>query len=209
MTNRIDTFERLDLFEQDTWRKQSDDLRTVIDAVGAGELPGQGLPIVVFGHSRGGISTLLTAGEPDVNEQLAAVVTAASPSACSRLSDDDKALLKEAGRLPSPSSRTGQTLYVGRIWQDEIDQDPAWHDPRRAIAAITKPVMLIHGTDDPTVPIDEAHELHSAQPGAKLVVIDNAGHTFNAPNPLPLDQAPPPEAQQMIDAACGFAVEHC
>jgi uncharacterized protein len=209
MTHKIETFERLDLFEQDTWRKQSADLRMVLGAVVSGELPGKGLPLVVFGHSRGGISTLLTAGEPDINEQLAAVITAASPSACSRLSTDDKAMLKRTGRLPSPSSRTGQTLYVGRAWQDEIDEDPTWHDPCRAIAAITKPVMLIHGTDDTTVPIEEAHELHSAQPNAELVVIDSAGHTFNAPNPLPLDQSPPPETQQMIHAACGLAVKHC
>lgn len=204
MTNNIETFERPDLFEQDTWRKQSADLRAVIEAK-----QHNGLPVVLFGHSRGGITTLLTASESNINEQIAGVVTAAAPSACSRLSDDEKAMLKEAGRLPSPSSRTGQTLQVGRIWQDEIDADPTWHDPCRAIAAISKPVMLIHGTDDPTVPIAEVHELHSAQPNARLVAIENAGHTFNAPNPLPLDQAPPAEAQQMIDAVCGFAVECC
>ncbi len=209
MTNHIETFERADLFERDTWRKQSADLRKVINAVRSGELAGQGLPIVVFGHSRGGITTLLTAAEPDVQSQLTAVITAAAPSACSRLDADQAELFKRVGRLPSPSSRTGQTLYVGRIWQDEIDNDPIWHDPRRAIAAINRPVLLIHGTDDTTVSLDEARELHSAQPNAGLLIVENAGHTFNAPNPLPLDHTPPPETQQMIDAACGFALEHC
>lgn len=209
MTNKIDTFEKPELFEQDTWRKQSADLRTVIGAVASGELPGQGLPLAVFGHSRGGVTTLLTAGEPEVNEQLAAVVTAAAPSACSRLGDDEKDMLKRTGRLPSPSSRTGQTLYVGRIWQDEIDEDPTWHDPCRAIAAISKPVLLIHGTIDPTVPVTEAMELKAAAPGVELLSIQDAGHTFNAPNPLAMDQTPPPEAQQMIDAVCDFAVKHC
>lgn len=118
-------------------------------------------------------------------------------------------MLKRIGRMPSPSSRTGQTLYVGRQSQDEIDEDPAWHDPCRAIAAITCPVMLIHGTEDTTVPIAEAHDLHHAKPDARLDIIPEAGHTFNAPNPLPLDQTPPTETQQMIDAACGFAVECC
>lgn len=209
MTNRIETFEKPELFEQDTWRKQSADLRTIISAIRSGKLAGQSLPIVVFGHSRGGITTLLTAAEPDVQPQLTAVVTAAAPSACSRLDVEQVELLKRVGRLPSPSSRTGQTLYVGRIWQDEIDNNPAWHDPCRAIAALKCPTLLIHGTDDTTVPLNEASELHRAQPDAKLRIIENAGHTFNAPNPLPLDQTPPPETQQMIDAACGFAREHC
>ncbi len=209
MTNQIDTFERADLFEKDTWRKQSADLRSVIAAVESGELGGRGLPIVVFGHSRGGVTTLLTAGDPDVCTRLSGVVTAAAPSACSRLGPEQIQMLKRAGKIASPSSRTGQTLYVGRICQDEIDADPSWHDPCRAAAAITCPVLLIHGTDDTTVPISEAEELHQAQPEARYLIIDSASHTFNAPNPLPLDQAPPPEAQQMIDAACGFAVECC
>ena len=118
-------------------------------------------------------------------------------------------MLKRVGRMPSPSSRTGQTLYVGRQWQDEIDEDPAWHDPCRAIAAINCPVMLIQGTNDTTVPVSESEDLRRARPDARYLVIEGAGHTFNAPNPLPLDQPPPAETQQMIDAACGFAVECC
>jgi uncharacterized protein len=209
MTNHIDTFEHPELFEQDTWRKQSQDLGMVIAAVEKRGLNGNGLPLIVFGHSRGGLTTLLTAGDEDVGEQLAGVVTAASPSACSRLEPEQIEMLKKLGRIASPSSRTGQTLYVGRVWQDQIDEDPAWHDPCRAVAAIKCPVMLLHGTHDTTVPLSEAHELHEARPDADFKIIENAGHTFNAPNPLPLDQTPPPETQQMIDAACGFAVQCC
>ncbi len=215
MTNNIDTFERPELFEQDTWRKQADDLKAVITAVQTGTLPGQHQPLTIFGHSRGGVSTLLTAGDlgpgagTGVREKLAAVITAASPSACSRLDPDQIEMLKRVGRMPSPSSRTGQTLYVGRQWLDKIDEDPTWHDPCRAIAAIQCPVMLIHGTDDTTVPVSEFQDLLTAKPDARHLIIDGAGHTFNAPNPLPLNQTPPIETQQMIDAACGFAVECC
>ncbi len=209
MTNHIDTFEKPDLFERDTWRKQSADLNRVIGAVRGGTIAGASKPIVVFGHSRGGVTTLLTAGDPGVSESLAGVITAAAPSACSRLDPETIDMLRRAGKVASPSSRTGQTLYVGRIWQDEIDEDPAWHDPRRAIADIKCPVMLIHGTDDTTVPLSEAEELHAARPDAKYTIIPGAGHTFNAPNPLPLDHRPPLETQQMIDAACGLGREWC
>lgn len=207
MTNQIDTFEHPELFEQDTWHKQSADLKSVINAVANGTLTGQGKPLTLFGHSRGGVTTLLTAAEPDISPLLAGVITAASPSACSRLDPDTIDMLKRVGRIASPSSRTKQTLYVGRIWQDEIDEAPSWHDPCRAIASIQCPVMLIHGSDDTTVPLSEAEELYNARPDAEYLVIPGAGHTFNAPNPLPLDQVPPPETQQMIDTACEFAVK--
>jgi alpha-beta hydrolase superfamily lysophospholipase len=211
MTNNIDTFELPDLFEIDTWRKQSADINAVIAAVGSDTLPGGGqhLPLAIFGHSRGGLTALLNAGDPGASENLAAVIAAASPSACSRLDPEQKDMLKRVGRMPSPSSRTGQTLYVGRQWQDEIDEDPTWHDPCRAIAAIQCPVMIIQGNDDTTVHASESQDLHQAKPDATYLAIDSAGHTFNATNPLPLDQAPPPETQQMIDATCGFAVECC
>ena len=210
MTNNIDTFEKPELFEKDTWLKQSADLNTVINAVRTGAIAGQDKPLSLFGHSRGGVTTLLTAGDPTagLGEQLAGVISAAAPSACSRLDADTIEMLKRVGKIASPSSRTGQTLYVGRAWQDQIDEDPVWHDPCRAITEIQCPVMLIHGTEDTTVPLTEAEELHHARPDTRYISIPG-GHTFNAPNPMPLEQTPPPETQQMIDAACGFAVQCC
>ncbi len=46
MTNRIETFERPDLFERDTWNRQVEDETRVIEAVAAGTLAGGGLPMI-------------------------------------------------------------------------------------------------------------------------------------------------------------------
>ena len=54
MTDAIKTFERPELFEKDTWNKQVFDWRQVDSAIRSGTLAGQGLPCVIFGHSRGG-----------------------------------------------------------------------------------------------------------------------------------------------------------
>gem|GEM_PF-4204546 len=56
MTRDTATFARPDLFEQDTWGRQQDDLAAVLDHLGAGAEP-----TVLFGHSRGGLSSLLAA----------------------------------------------------------------------------------------------------------------------------------------------------
>jgi alpha-beta hydrolase superfamily lysophospholipase len=202
MTRRIETFERPDLFEQDTWGRQIADLTAVTEAIRAGRLEGGNLPLVVFGHSRGGVTALLSASR---GLEVAGLIAAASPDYCSNLDDDQKAMLRRRGYLISPSSRTGQDLRIGRAWQDEIDANPAAFDPRRAAAALQLPMLLIHGDADETVPVARAKSLAQASDfRAELVVIPGAGHTFNAANPM---QTPPPvETQLLFEAAVSFAL---
>lgn len=208
MTPRTETFERPDLFEQDTWMKQVRDLHTVAAAVASGKLAGQGLPGVWFGHSRGGVAVLLAASGTE--PAPVGVVTAAAPDKACNLEQEQQRLLKKLGRMPSPSGRTGQELYVGRRWLEEIEADPDAHDPCRAIAALPCPALILHGDADPTVDPSAARRLADAAPGrATLRLIPEASHTFNAPNPLP-PTAPLPEATRtMIELTCDFAVERC
>jgi 3-oxoadipate enol-lactonase len=49
-------------------------------------------------------------------------------------------------------------------------------DLSRDIASITSPTLVIHGALDPYVPVANAVALAEAIPGAKLRVLDNAGH---------------------------------
>ena len=202
MTQRLDTFERPDLFERDTWGRQVFDLRAVLDAVHAGSLDPatRTLPVVLFGHSRGGVTTLLVAAGRD---DLAGVVTAASPASACSLDEAQRDRLRRDGFLVSPSSRTGQDLRVGRAWLDEIEQDPPRFDPRRAAAAVRCPLLILHGDADTTVAVDDAHTLHAAAPRATLQVIPGASHTFDAPNPM---GDPPANTRAMIDAAVAFAL---
>ncbi len=138
------------------------------------------------------------------------LVTAASPNYACNLSDEDKQTLRRDGRLPVQSSRTGQTLYIGKQWLEEIEADPDTHDPERAIAAVNAPVLILHGTADETVPVHAANRLHHASPHwSVLYLIEGASHTFNAPNPLPLDQAAPAATQEMIDETCEFTLPLC
>ncbi len=62
MTANPDTFERPDLFELDTWNKQVFDIQCIVEAIADGQLAGTGLPYVLLGHSRGGVSAILFAG---------------------------------------------------------------------------------------------------------------------------------------------------
>ena len=205
MTNRLETFEHPHLFEQDTWSKQVFDLQQVATAARAGQLPGTEACRFVawFGHSRGGVTALLTAARCPASAPDR-IVIAAAPHTAANITDEQRQLLQTHGWLESPSSRTGQNLRIGRAWLADIDADPKAVDPLAAIKRIKCPVLIIHGDADPTVPIDSAHLLQRAGADhARLEVIGEASHTFNATNPMDMD-APPDAVVQLADHLCRF-----
>lgn len=210
VTRRYEKFERPDLFEKDTWRKQVYDLRAVANAVAHDELPGVALPMVWFGHSRGGVATLLANVRVTIGARPVGIAIAATPNSACTLSEQEKQTLHREGRLPVTSSRTGQTLYVGRRWLEEYEADPDAHDPERAIAASDVPVLILHGTADETIPVHAANRLHrAASRRSDLHLIEGASHTFNAPNPLPLTAPAPVATRELIETTCDFAIRVC
>ncbi len=215
MTNETATFARPDLFERDTWNKQVYDLRAVIEAVTAGTLDGRELPFVLFGHSKGGVSVLLTAGRyadthADSVPQPAGVASASAPSTCNSLTGQQQQSLNEQGYLLSPSSRTGQELRVGRIYLAEQLEDPLNHDLPKIARRIACPVLIVHGEADPTVPASCAGQIAASLGGVPRVEIVAGGdHVFNTPNPMPPDAEPSPQLATMLAALGDFAVKCC
>jgi pimeloyl-ACP methyl ester carboxylesterase len=49
---------------------------------------------------------------------------------------------------------------------------------RNALADVKLPTLVIHGADDPLVPVAGGRATASAIPGAKLMVLDRMGHTL-------------------------------
>jgi uncharacterized protein len=192
MTNDIATFANPDLFERDTWNKQVFDLDALIEAVSSGQAPGTptGLPIVLVGHSRGGVSCLLCAGRRfrDGKElTLNAVVTLSAPDKTSNLAPEVIAQLREQGYLASPSSRTGQVLRVGRIWFDEQEASPTDHDVLGLVGHIRCPVLTLHGQEDQTVDPACASHIASACPRGESTLIPDGDHVYCTTNPADVD----------------------
>jgi uncharacterized protein len=209
MTNQVETFERPDLFERDTLNKQVFDLRRVIRAMRRGDIQGASLPYVIFGHSRGGLTALLTSGrfadDPAVPSPVG-VITAAAPSSCNSLTQEEQRQILHDGFLVSPSSRTGQDLRIGRAFLQEQLDDPAGHDLLAMVARIRCPLLVIHGKDDPTVPADCARAIADAATApVDVELIPHANHVFNTPNPMPIDADPSPQLRRLMDASIAFA----
>lgn len=184
MTNAIERFERPDLFERQTWNAQVYDTLCVIDAVRAGRLCGQGLPLLLAGHSRGGVTALLTAGRHRERLRLAGVVTLAAPSSCCTLNEEARRAWLASGRLIANSSRTGQQMPISSRWLEDQIADPAGHDVLALAGRVGVPLLAVHGSADESVPVASVHQIVAAAgPEARAVILDACNHVFCMLNP--------------------------
>lgn len=67
------------------------------------------------------------------------------------------------------------------------------------LASITIPTLVIHGSDDPIVPVEHGIATAKAIPGAELLIIDGMGHDF----PLPSYSFTPTIVDAIIDHTAG------
>jgi dienelactone hydrolase len=198
-------FTLLDRFARNTYTRELGDIELVIRALVAGDL---GVPpptsIGVIGHSRGGGVVLCVARETPV---LRAVVTWAPISTIRRYSDAEVEIWRRLGRIDVPNARTGQLLPMNY----EIVEDALAHaerfDIEKAAAGLERPWLLIHGTDDETVPAAESRELarHATDPRFESHFIAGAGHTFGARHPW---AGPTSETDQLFDITVRFLSRH-
>jgi fermentation-respiration switch protein FrsA (DUF1100 family) len=84
---------------------------------------------------------------------------------------DLKSIL-EKGYVDLPSG-----YRVGRDFFTDILK----HDILASCSKISpRPLLIVHGSDDPVVPVQHAHMLHDkAGEPKKLIIIDGADHTFS------------------------------
>lgn len=62
-------------------------------------------------------------------------------------------------------------------------------DSTPILAQISVPTLVLPGADDPIVPLAEAQAMHAAIPGARLQIIQDAGHLPNMENSAAFNQA--------------------
>jgi pimeloyl-ACP methyl ester carboxylesterase len=173
-----ESFGRLDLFADDTYSIELADLRA---AVRYAQQQCPGLPTFLLGHSRGGGIALL--GARDVPNLRG--VTAWSPiGRCDRWDDATKAEWRQRGFMELLNQRTKQSMRMSPAVLDDYERNRERLDVEAAAARLHVPLLVIHGGRDESVPVEEGKRLASLNDDASLLVIERAGHTFNAIHPL-------------------------
>lgn len=154
--------------------------------------------IGLFGHSRGGGTSLLLAASPRGRERVRSLVTWNAIGRHDRLSPEENALWRERGEIPVLVARTGQVLPVAVEVLDDIAAHREAFDLETAAARRLAPWLIVHGSEDQRVPVTEGRALAAAAaPPAELLILEGAGHTLGAQHPF---AGPTPHLIQALNA---------
>lgn len=191
----LESFTEPEAFGRNTFSKEAEDLASVLSGLGAGRLGAAECEpasrIGVLGHSRGGVAAILAAERPAVR----AVVTwsaIASPTRYAALFDG----VPPGEPVPVKNSRTGDVLPLYRDVVLDLERDPARFDLEASLRRSGVPLLVVHGTDDTSVPPEDARRLAGASDGARLELIEGTGHTFGVGHPF---EGASPELERVLD----------
>jgi pimeloyl-ACP methyl ester carboxylesterase len=162
--------------------------------------------ITLIGHSRGGGIAVIKSEE---DFRIKKLITLAGVSDFKvRFNEGSKEFLewKDKGIKYVLNGRTHQQMpHYFQFYEDFINNEKRL-TIKRAATNLKIPHLIVHGSKDTSVLIDEAKALHKWNPKSKLAMIENADHVFGVSHPwekesLPLEFI---EAiQVMIDFAKG------
>lgn len=134
-------------------------------------------PCALVGHSLGGAAALLAAGHVP---QVRAVVTVAAPSGPEHVmhlfTDEDIDAALALGRVTV--SIAGRDFQISGEFFEDLQQ----HCTPERIAALERPLLVVHGTGDTIVGIEEGEKIFQAAKQPKwFVAIPDGDHLFTRP----------------------------
>ena len=188
-------FADLEAFGENNYMKELDDLDVVIDwlhqqpeGLGANEMKVDDLTLI--GHSRGGGIAVLKAYH---DERIKQVITWAAVHSLAR-GWSNEALIqqwKEKGVSYILNGRTKQQMPLYYQLYENYKANEAYLNVEQAARALDKPLLIIHGTKDPAVPLTDAQFLHQWNAKSQLHIIEDANHVFGGRHPYTEIELPP------------------
>jgi len=179
-----ESFTELEAFARNTLSREIEDLERVRDWIRAGSVPGLDPDHAsLLGHSRGGGLGLVHAAE---RGDCRCVVTWSAVATFDRFGDEAKALWRANGSLPILNARTGQELRLDVSALEDLEAHRERFDVPSACRRLGLPVLLVHGTADETVPLEECRRLADAidRRHRQVLEVAGAGHTFGIRHPM-------------------------
>jgi dienelactone hydrolase len=171
------------MFRANTIARELDDLATVLawvrDPARGGKALGlePGAVIGLWGHSRGGVVSVLTALSDPCIAALATWSASAHPD---HFTERQKATWREKGELAFKDYASGMSLAMGAELLDDIEQHRDEYAAADRASLLAIPHLIIHGEHDPTVPVEESYRYYDTptiRADKKLLRL-LTGHTY-------------------------------
>ena len=180
-------FPDLEAFAQNNFTKELDDLERVLDFV-TNELHPDSISVVA--HSRGSGIALIKAEEDSRIKNVITWAGVCDYKIFFHKGTETFQQWKKTGRTFVENTRTKQRMP--HDWQ--FYEDFKAHEDRltihRAVKNLDKPLLIVHGSEDATIPVNVSQLLHSWNPTSKLVILEGADHVFGASHPWENDELP-------------------
>lgn len=177
-------FDRLDLFETNTYTRECGDLIRVLEYAVEQESPrgAGGLPIGLIGHSRAAVPVMVAAAE---REEVSAVVTWNGVARLLRVTEGQLRRWEEDGRMEFTNARTGQRMAMTYDFVVDAREHEGRLDPVHNAARMRAPQLVLHGDRDLAVDPAEAELLLAGRSEpTRLRWIEGGTHTFGAVHPF-------------------------
>jgi pimeloyl-ACP methyl ester carboxylesterase len=205
-------FVDLEAFGQNNYSKEWADLDTLLSALHTGtlHLPAQEMDLArtcLIGHSRGGgLSIVKTAQD----ERIHGLVTWASVDSLAYAWKTPGFIekWKQDGKYVVVNGRTGQEMPLYYQFFEDFQQHMDKFSIEQQLRNLRKPMLIIHGTADPAVPVEAAQHLHSWKTDSVLRLIEGADHVFGGRHPFPAGEKLPPHASQLLNHTITFLREN-
>jgi len=178
-------FDELDKFAENTISLEFSELNDLIDAYlfgFFGDISSKGIGIL--GHSRGGAISLLVGSN---RNEINAVCTWSSIGKPDRFTERQKKEWMEKGFMEVINSRTNQVMKINvSLLQDIETNKKTSLNLKHSVKNLNKPLLIVHGEQDLTVPIDEAEILYgwSDKNFTDTYFIPSTGHTYGTKHPF-------------------------
>ncbi|MCH8566952.1 MAG: dienelactone hydrolase family protein [Balneolales bacterium] len=183
-----DTFDRLDLFQDETFTQDLADIRSVIDALQSQKIKSNSTTletdyIALIGHSRGGHTAVTAAAE--FNEVSTLITWAAVADYTKHFPPEMIKDWEKKGYTEIKNSRTGQLMRVNKSVYDDLLENADLLVAVKRVQSLMIPCCFIHGTLDKAVPMNNSQMLFQMCRSAEKerIMINGADHTFGISHP--------------------------
>ena len=178
------------------------DLGVVLDWVESN--PNYSQDISLLGHSRGGGIAIIKASE---DPRIKRIISLASPSdflkSIMEAAKEKLELWKKKGVVYIYNGRTKQNMPMYYQFYEDCMKNKERFSILSACNRIKIPHLVIHGDNDPTVPVDAAQEIKSHNSSSELHIIQGSDHVFNVSHPF-LDKKLPDALNKVLELSLQF-----